>query len=329
MKTRSFVRDGDPKRFWDISWDGPDVEVTSGKWGSNGRCTEKSFETPSERDRYIEARVRAVLKKGYRESGGVAPAADARTPAVEARAKKLEHWLAARRRDAWEPVLDASDAPTSAGRFRGAMTLEPGEAWPLCPSCGRAMAGLFELDRSALPDEALRADDCVQLFVCESWGNDEARSGDCILSSWLARLHRRGTRRCASPEGAANGLHAPSYIVGWTKRAELAPDSVVMDRLEAASDQELEALVRLAGGEPCSDPFDAYSAFGRARGEQSLHRHKLGGWPTFVQEHVRSWTRQLFQLEANAPLHANFGDVGAGHLLLTGTGTLDFFWASH
>ena len=328
MQTRSFVLDGDPKRFWDISWDGPDVEVTYGKWGTDGRCHERSFETPAARDAYIEGQIAKIRRKGYRESDRVAATADGRTPKVEAEARALEAWLTGQRREAWDPVLEQTSAPGVA-RFRGAMTLDAGEAWPTCGSCGRPLAGLFELDRAGLPDPTLRADDCVQLFACESWSNDEPGSADCIVGAWLARRHARGTPRHETPPGASAGAHPPTSVVSWTERSELPPIDVVGARLDECSEETLDALVRMAGGALSDDPFDAYRAFAEGRGERSANRHKLGGWPTFVQEPVRPWARQLFQLERGAPLHANFGDVGAAHLLLTSSGTLDFFWASH
>ena len=79
--TRSFVLEkNDAKKFWDITWDGPLVEITSGKWGTNGRAREQGFESLVERDAYIAAQIARIRKQGYLEIGDIAPAAELATP---------------------------------------------------------------------------------------------------------------------------------------------------------------------------------------------------------------------------------------------------------
>jgi hypothetical protein len=67
----------------------------------------------------------------------------------------------------------------------------------------------------------------------------------------------------------------------------------------------------------------------KGTGREARNANKLGGFPTFVQECDVPFAWPLFQLEAQEPFNANFGDIGAGHLLVSASGDLRFFWASH
>jgi len=332
MPTRSFVLgEGAERRFWDITWEGPAVEITSGKWGTNGRARDASFPSAAARDAFIDAEVKKVLKKGYRESGLVAPAADAPTAAIARTVESLRRRLVAPMRPAWLPVFEQRDGDEAYGRVRGGMTLDADEEWPRCRSCREPLTGLFELDRSALPAPALRHDSVVQLFWCEAWEQRPigADGNVCTVDGgWVARLHRRGShRRTFSTGGRGQGTFA---IVDWTRVEELPsrPEPSLREALDEGDDEVVQALVRSVGGTLDGDD-DAYRACVRALGKEARTAHKLGGWPVFVQEYDKPFGSSLFQLEANAPFHVNFGDLGAGHLLLRGDGTLDFFWSCH
>jgi predicted DNA-binding WGR domain protein len=342
MPTRSFVLEGTERRFWDITWEGPAVEITSGKWGTNGRAREASFESVAARDAFIAAEIKKILEKGYRESGVVAPAADAPTAAIERTVAALARRIAAPVRPAWLPVFEQRDGDEAFGRVRGGMTLDADEEWPRCPVCREPLTGLFELDRSALPAPELRHDSVAQLFWCEAWEGRPAQAGDgggnvCTADGgWVARLHRRGPHRRAystggrGPGGRGQGTFA---IVDWTRIEELPsrPEPSLRQALDDAEPEILEALVRsiAANGGALDGDEDAYATCVRALGKEARTEHKLGGWPVFVQEYDQPFASSLFQLEAKPPFDVNFGDLGAGHLLLRRDGTLDFFWSCH
>ena len=63
MPTRAFVLDRPKRRFWDISWAGPSVEITSGTWGADGRARNAMFSAERERDAFIAAEIAKIIKK--------------------------------------------------------------------------------------------------------------------------------------------------------------------------------------------------------------------------------------------------------------------------
>lgn len=322
MPTRSFViEEAGKKRFWDVSWEGGEVEISSGAWGTSGRARNRSFTSVGERDAFIEAEVRKVLKKGFVEGSAVAPVADDPHSNVDRKAaawrKKFEALVA----PAWAPIFgEGSDVH---GRVRGPMTLLPHEPWPVCPSCKRPLTAVLELDRSRLPDKALRAKDLVQLFTCEAWTNEEPTSASCIFEGWLARRHAPAG---ALREGPA-GRGQRTSIIGWTQFDELPAEleAALHEQLEHEACEVIEAL--LQGAE--DDGVSIWRSWAKASGKAARNVHKLGGFPTFVQECSVPFTRQLLQLECNQPFDVNLGDIGAGHLLIRPSGEVTFFWASH
>jgi hypothetical protein len=184
---------------------------------------------------------------------------------------------------------------------------------------------VLELDRSRLPDPGLRAQGLVQLFTCEAWTSDEATSAACIFDGWLARTHE--------PSGVSREGPAPHHqrtgLCGWTQFLELPPalDRALDDELEAEAPEVIEALLRGVSAEDTGR--SVYRTWAEGSGQAARNVHKLGGFPTFVQECPLKYTRQLFQLECNGPFDLNLGDIGAGHLLLTPSGEVRFYWASH
>lgn len=322
MPTRTFViEEAGKKRFWDVSWEAGEVEISSGVWGASGRARNRSFTSVGERDAFIEAEVRKVLKKGYVESSALAPVADDPHSDVDRKAaawrKKFEALVA----PAWAPTF--GEGVDVHGRVRGPMTLLPHESWPACPSCKRPLHAVLELDRSRLPDKALRAKELVQLFTCESWSNEEATSAACIFDGWLARRHAPAGALRDGPAGRGQRTN----IIGWTRFEELPPelDESLGAELEHEACEVTEVLLR--GAE--DDGVSTWRSWAKASGKAARNVHKLGGFPTFVQECSLSFTRQLFQLECNQPFDVNLGDIGAGHLLIRPSGDIAFFWASH
>ncbi len=54
-------------RFWEVHWEGSEVETTSGTLGTNGRATERSFGSASEADEWIEEQLAKKRKEGFVE----------------------------------------------------------------------------------------------------------------------------------------------------------------------------------------------------------------------------------------------------------------------
>jgi predicted DNA-binding WGR domain protein len=321
--TRSFLLEqGGVKKFWDISWDGPTVEVTSGKWGTNGRAREKTFDSPTERDAYIAAQIAKVRKQGYIEVDTIAPTPDFATQDHAKRAAAVRAKVDRLLRPAWLPTFAPGDG---VGRVRAPMTLAPDEAWPTCPHCERPLSGVLELDMNQLPATHLRREGVAQLFWCEAW---EADGGDvCTVSGgWLARWHAAGTHRVAGPRTSTS----PIAIVDWERIDELPRDTPPeMKAIFDDGDPDLVAeLLRSVGVDEAED-YDAFNAYAKGLRRGAVNKHKLAGYPTFVQECVVPFEHQLFQIEMQPPFDMNLGDVGAAHLLIDRRGELRFFWACH
>lgn len=322
MPTRTFVIEKDgKKRFWDVSWGGSEVEISSGAWGTSGRARNRTFASVSERDAFIAAEVLKVVKQGFVETGTVAPVFDEPGTRVGRKVTAWRERFEALAAPAWLPTF--GEGPEVHGRVRGPMTLAAAEPWPVCPSCRRRLSPVLELDRTRLPDARLRANDLVQLFVCEAWRSEEATSRGCIFDGWLARVHALGG--VLRDEAPAFGTR--TSIIGWTQIVELPPelDQALRNELEAEEPEVIEALLR--GAE--DDGISPYRSWAEASGRAARNVHKLGGFPTFVQECSWPYVAQLFQVEARLPFSLNLGDVGAGHLLLMPLGEVRFFWASH
>ena len=323
MPTRSFVFDENgSKKFWDITWDGPIVEITRGKWGTNGRAHEESFASPGERDAYIATQIARITKQGYREVVDVAPAADLATPDHATRAANVRAKVEKLARPAWLPVFGSGDG---AGRVRAPMTMTPGEPWPACPQCKRPLSGVFELDMTQLPAMHLRRDGVAQLFWCEAW---EVEGGDVCTASggWLARWHAAGSHRVAGPRTTST----PRAIVDWTRIDELPRETPPeMKAIFDEGDPDLVAELLRSVGVVEAEDYDTFNGYAKGLGLAAVNKHKLGGHPTFVQECNVPFAHQLFQIEMQPPFDMNLGDLGAAHLLVDKRGELRFFWACH
>jgi predicted DNA-binding WGR domain protein len=321
--TRSFLLEkGGVKKFWDITWDGPSVEISSGKWGTNGRAREENFASPDERDAFIAAQIAKIRKQGYLEVGEIAPTPDFATPDHAKKAAAVRAKVDRLKRPAWLPIFGTGDG---VGRVRAPMTMAPGEAWPTCPHCERALSGVLELDMTRLPATHLRREGVAQLFWCEAWEGE--RDSPCTVSNgWLARWHAAGGHRVAGPRTST----APIAVVDWERIDELPRDTPSeMKAIFDDGDPSLVAeLLRSVGVDEAEDS-DAFNAYAKGLQLRAVNKHKLAGYPTFVQECSVPFEHQLFQIEMLPPFNMNLGDLGAAHLLIDRRGELRFFWACH
>jgi predicted DNA-binding WGR domain protein len=80
---------------------------------------------------------------------------------------------------------------------------------------------------------------------------------------------------------------------------------------------------------PSAAERDAYQAYADGLKKSARNVHKLGGFPTFVQDFDEPYAHAMFQIEMNDPFNMNFGDLGAGHLLQRADRSLRFFWSCH
>ena len=70
----------DKSRFWEVHWEGADVETTSGALGTNGRATVKSFGAVHEADEWVTVQLAKKRREGFTELNALAtrPAGDRR-----------------------------------------------------------------------------------------------------------------------------------------------------------------------------------------------------------------------------------------------------------
>jgi predicted DNA-binding WGR domain protein len=339
--TRSFLRrDADAQRFWDVSWEDLRVEITSGKWRTNGRSRHAVFDSTRERDAFLSQEIQKVLAKGYAESCLIAPPAPDKAATGSLRAAaSLRKRIEALVRPAWLPAFEnGSEHPSRFGTVRGPMTLAIGEEWPRCARCGNELSALLEFDLRDVPATHLRADALVQLFWCEAWERDGGRDVCIVSGGYLARRRQRSGSRTDGP-ATVHGARTPSSIVGWTEIHEL-PLLCLTELggiLDEADPAVIDALLRAVHIDDLDyttvselDGAAVYEKVANKLGVAPQNRHKLGGHPTFVQQYGDPpFVEQVFQIEQSAPFDANFGDVGAAHLLALVDGSIGLFWSGH
>ena len=323
--TRSFVLQSDAeKRFWDITWDGPMVEISSGKWGTTGRSRDRKFALERERDAFIADEIRKTLKKGYLESNTLAPIAAAPNPQLS-RAQAFIAQLESMRRSAARPVF--SSTVGAFGTVRGPMMLDAEEPWPLCSQCGKPLSALLELDLEKVPIMSLQSGAVAQVFWCEA--SEQPSAKIICTGGYLARFHRRTSRIV---EGPPPTRRVTIHIADWIMFAELPPYDALRDAMTARLENVdfVNALATLVPGiDTDAAGIDVYNALTISMGAPETNEHKLGGWPTFVQAGPNPASVQIFQLEHGAPFTINFGDGGAGHLFFDTKGQLEFYWSCH
>lgn len=216
----------------------------------------------------------------------------------------LREKLAPHRRSTWTPeVVDGEGLPDGS-RLGGGPWLRPGEAWPACGSCGRAMQLFVQLNARDLPPPAARALEggLLQFFYCTS--DDDS----CVVDSepWapfaptaFLRLVARDDLGGGTAAVPGPGMFPPKRIVGWTESHDYPGWEEAVD-LVGLTDEESDELSE--EGFPLS-------------GE------KLLGWPHWVQgveypdcPECGERMELLFQVASEQNIPYMFGDIGVGHV---------------
>jgi predicted DNA-binding WGR domain protein len=297
VKTRSFFSGN---QFWEISWDGRFVEVTSGKLGASGRASERAFRSEAECVAFVEARVRERLEKGYREGD---PARVTTPDPVDPFQRDVEAWSRKLRQASFFPVLDETDAGRPDGcQFGGAPWLASADDWPPCGRCGEPMHFLLQLRRDDVPEPFRRvfASDLVPFFLCDR--ECQAESGWEPFAPGTCVRHRvvKGPGATTWP---AEPQFPVRYVRGWREES----DYPGRDEVKAAvGDAELGTHVAGALFE---------------RGDVPKKGDKLSACADWIQSAdlptCRACRRAMvpfFQVESNRAVPVQFGDVGAGWL---------------
>jgi hypothetical protein len=226
-----------------------------------------------------------------------------------------EALIAPLRRSCWQPIVEHGDSPLHS-KFSGTPAVAPGESWPTCAHCGKAMQLFVQLNVAEFPPGFVGpwTSGLLQLFYCTS------RRPNCEIDceayfpfskSVLARIVDGSL--IAAPETPPAQQFPSKRIIGWSRQDDYP------------SAQELE-------GSPLSnDEIDALSQSG-----YPVAGEKLGGWPAWVQ-HVEypscpecgSPMSLVFQIDSEDNLPYMFGDVGCGHITYCPTHPhrLAFAWA--
>eukprot|EP00667_Euglena_gracilis_P008879 EG_transcript_9016 len=103
-----------------------------------------------------------------RRRGGERLALRATTP-EQAGGGEVGSMVNALRRTAWVPFVEGAGPRPALSRFGGSPALPPGEEWPRCALCDRALTLFLQLDLSTIPPEKqpdIAAEGVLQVFVC-------------------------------------------------------------------------------------------------------------------------------------------------------------------
>lgn len=226
--------------------------------------------------------------------------------------------LAPFRRSCWKPVVVAEAGGAASSKFAGSIGVRPGEAWPLCRSCGKPIQLFLQINTTELPDGFSHpwGNSLFQFFYCVN--SEPCCEVDCdawqaFSTSTLFRVVplAEATAICEPPEGS----FPPKRIASW----EAADDLPGWEELESAgfSEVELEEIGNLG--------------FPR-------EGDKLGGWPYWVQSveypdcPVCKQPMQLvFQIDSEVNVPYMFGDAGCGHVTVCPQhpDQIAFAWACH
>jgi len=139
--------------------------------------------------------------------------------------KALEPWINKHRRTAWRPEVRSDDQAAALSAFCGIPSLQAGEKWPVCKSCGDPMEALVQLDLSTLPTDR-HGTGLLQLFYCVA--------GECE-GGWEAFSNQTCLCRIVSPHetapAATNLNRFPAKAIhAWTA-IEDSPSAAEHERL--------------------------------------------------------------------------------------------------
>ncbi|MBL8952707.1 MAG: DUF1963 domain-containing protein [Myxococcaceae bacterium] len=348
--TRSFVRDG---QFFEMSWDGPEVETVSGAVGKAGRARSQHFASIEERDAWIQQKVAKVLREGWVEGKpGDVPTPDPEVPQPEV--------LTRYQQPTWLPVFESGD-PRTGSKLGGTPWLDA--TWPECPRCTKPMRFLLQLARDEVPTgfRELFREALLQLFFC----TDPGKPGD---AGWLCQaedgwepfsgsaLVRHVAVQGAPLElGAALSIAQRERLVGFnTASLDAYCESIGDPPPAARSPAELAASVEAMAVVPADltdflqgqrwvlppqriarfDERVEVPAYGDVdpetldrlaeQGLECFAGHKLGGSPKWAQapqvpscRACRTPMRFLFQLTTSGPVQ--IGGDGIGWLFVCAT----------
>jgi hypothetical protein len=247
---------------------------------------------------------------------------------IAAEFEPLRPWFERHRRDAWSARVTDGDGDPKGSKFSGAAWLADGEAWPVCPLCGKPMALFLQLDLATAPRVhpqltagLLQAFFCVDLEACVygPW------CGDAFAPNHLLRVidpQTPGRPATAPADSEAATALAPRMIVGWDRFDDYPSLTDAETRLGLRHGEltdEGDAVL-------CDDPpveidadIDAFEALPQARAGE-----KLGGWPAWANIYTdyrpcpecgREMDWQLFQFGGDGLVPVMFGDGGVGHLV--------------
>lgn len=206
-------------------------------------------------------------------------------------------------RTAWFPRTEDGLAPPDASSFSGLAWIPEGEAWPVCPTCGKPMQLFVQLNPADLPEPVRErvGEGLIQFFYCTTL----EPMCDIDLEGWApfskAHVARRvtleGTPSLAAPPQIEDP-YPPKRIVGWEPRQD-APTPWEREVEEAEISDEAW----------------------REAEDFPLAGDKLGGWPLWIQGPERPACPRcngemevILQLDSEDHLPHLFGDVGVGHL---------------
>lgn len=295
MQRRSFVRDEAGKRsFWEVTWDGPEVEIATGKVATQGRITEAYFANASERDRFIAEKIAAARKRGFVETE--TPLPDAPEPEEVEFSIELER-LAHLRRTAFVPHTEEGDGATTASKFGGRPWLSANEPWPSLD--GEPMQLMLQLDLAQLPAPGLEPRrGLLQIFYAYTL-SAEYDDWAPWTPTKLVRIVEPVGEESREPCPLARRWPA-KRVVDFTLHRELPSMEDLEESLTALEPDRREAFVEYL--------FDA---------EAPLTGDKIGGWPHWIQSRqlVRcpeTPTRCEFVLQIDTEDHlpVMFGDSG-------------------
>lgn len=291
VQVRKFhlLEDGVTK-IWEIAWEGPEVEITSGKLGTNGRGRARTFETAQLRDAFVEGEIRKIVKKGYIEGGpGLEP------PDIPDDTPKIPATLSALKRRAWYPTFEAGEEPNLlASKVGGVPWLAADEAWPELD--GEPMPLLLQVNFADLVGASMTEPRLLQIFYAPAGGYDD-------WEPWTPTKHIR----FVTPRGAsltnvmqAAGQGIPPHRITKFSVVDEYPDGDELRSLGVSID-------------------DALSEYFEEHNERRLST-KIGGYPRWLQgtQYPRC-SRTRFPCGFIAQIDSSdrfvdFGDAGVGYV---------------